>query len=127
MNNPASILVLIFLALTFIQSGYDKLFGWKDNVEWLKGHFANTFLANLVPIALMKILVLELIAGTFALIGIFELLISGGKTFGFWACFISCITLLALLFGQRIAKDYDGARTIAIYFVPAVMGVYWLS
>jgi hypothetical protein len=26
-----------------------------------------------------------------------------------------------------VAKDYDGARTIAIYFVPAVLAVYWLS
>ena len=127
MNNPASILVLLFLAITFLQSGYDKLFYWKDNVNWLKGHFEKTFLANFVPIALMKILILELIAGTLALIGIIQLLINNGKSFGFWACFISCITLCALLFGQRVAKDYDGARTIAIYFIPAVMGVYWLS
>jgi hypothetical protein len=28
-----------------------------------------------------------------------------------------------LLFGQRLAKDYDGARTIVIYFIPAVMAV----
>jgi hypothetical protein len=127
MTNPASILVLIFLAITFLQSGYDKLFFWKDNVEWLKGHFANTFLANFVPLALLKILVLELIAGTLALIGIVQLLVNDGKFFGFWACVFSCITLLFLLFGQRLAKDYDGARTIAIYFIPAVMGVYWLS
>lgn len=127
MNNPASILVLLFLAITFLQSGYDKLFYWKDNVEWLKGHFANTFLAHFVPIALLKILVLELIAGTLALIGIVQLFINNEKTFGFWACVFSCITLCALLFGQRVAKDYDGARTIAIYFIPAVMGVYWLS
>jgi hypothetical protein len=127
MTNPASILVLIFLAITFLQSGYDKLFFWKDNVEWLKGHFANTFLANFVPLALLKILVLELIAGTLALIGIVQLLVNDGKSFGFWASVFSCITLLFLLFGQRLAKDYDGARTIAIYFIPAVMGVYWLS
>jgi uncharacterized membrane protein YphA (DoxX/SURF4 family) len=127
MNNPASILVLLFLAITFLQSGYDKLFYWKDNVEWLKGHFEKTFLANFVPIALMKILILELIAGTLALIGIVQLFVNDGKLFGFWACIISCITLIILLFGQRIAKDYDGARTIAIYFIPAVMGVYWLS
>jgi hypothetical protein len=127
MTNPASILVLIFLAITFLQSGYDKLFFWKDNVEWLKGHFANTFLANFVPLALLKILVLELIAGTLALIGIVQLLVNDGKSFGFWACVFSCITLLFLLFGQRLAKDYDGARTIAIYFIPSVMGVYWLS
>jgi len=31
------------------------------------------------------------------------------------------------LFGQRLAKDYDGARTIVIYFIPAVMLVNWLS
>lgn len=127
MNNPASIFVLLFLAITFLQSGYDKLFFWKDNVDWLKGHFEKTFLEKFVPIALMKILILELIAGTLALIGIVQLLINNGKSFGFWACVISCITLCALLFGQRVAKDYDGARTIAIYFIPAVMGVYWLS
>jgi hypothetical protein len=40
---------------------------------------------------------------------------------------LSCLTLIFLLFGQRIAKDYDGARTIVIYFVPAVLAVYMLS
>jgi hypothetical protein len=35
--------------------------------------------------------------------------------------------LILLLLGQRLAKDYDGARTIAIYFVPAVLAVFWLS
>ena len=33
MNNTASILVLVFLAVTFIQSAYDKVFEWKGNVE----------------------------------------------------------------------------------------------
>ena len=37
------------------------------------------------------------------------------------------ITLILLLLGQRLAKDYDGARTIAIYFVPSVLAVWWLS
>jgi hypothetical protein len=32
-----------------------------------------------------------------------------------------------MLFGQRLAKDYDGARNIAIYFIPAVLAVFWLS
>jgi len=40
---------------------------------------------------------------------------------------VSSITLLMLLFGQRLAKDYDGARTIVIYFIPAVIAVYWLN
>jgi uncharacterized membrane protein YphA (DoxX/SURF4 family) len=46
MNNPASLLILLFLTITFLQSGYDKLFYWKDNVGWLKGHFSASILRN---------------------------------------------------------------------------------
>jgi uncharacterized membrane protein YphA (DoxX/SURF4 family) len=127
MNNAASILLLAFLAITFIQSGYDKLFYWKDNLEWLKGHFAKTQLKNLVPLALAHILVLELISGILCVVGGIELLISNGRTFGLYGAVFSSITLLMLLFGQRLAKDYDGARTIVIYFIPAVMAVLLLS
>jgi len=127
MNNAASILLLAFLAITFIQSSYDKLFYWKDNVDWLKGHFAKTQLKNLVPLALGNILVLELISGVLCVVGSIELLISNGRSFGLYGAIFSSITLLMLLFGQRLAKDYDGARTIVIYFIPTVMAVLLLS
>ena len=127
MNNITSILILIFLAITFLQSGYDKLFYWKDNVEWLKGHFAKTQLKNQVPLALLNILILELISGILCVVGCIELYISNGRLFGFYGAVFSCITLLMLLFGQRLAKDYDGARTIVIYFIPAILAVYWLN
>ena len=128
MNNIASVLVLLFLTVTFIQSAYDKLFDWKGNVAWLKGHFATTsLLKNNVPAALAIILILELIAGVFTLAGCVQLLINGERTFGFYGAVFSCITLILLLLGQRLAKDYDGARTIAIYYVPAVLAVFWLS
>lgn len=128
MNNTASILVLLFLAVTFIQSAYDKVFAWQGNVEWLKGHFANTsLLKNNVPFALGIILFLELVTGVLTLAGCVQILVNGERTFGYYGAVISCITLIMLLLGQRLAKDYDGARTIAIYFVPAVLAVFWLS
>lgn len=127
MNNITSILILIFLAITFLQSGYDKLFYWKDNTDWLKGHFAKTSLKNHVPLALANILILELISGILCVVGCIELLINNGRVFGFYGAVFSCITLLMLLFGQRLAKDYDGARTIVIYFIPAILAVYWLN
>lgn len=127
MINPASILILLFLTITFVQSGYDKLFYWKDNVAWLKEHFSKTVLKNLVPQALGIILVLELIIGVLSIAGIFNLLRNGDRTYGFYAAVLSCVTLLLLLFGQRLAKDYDGARTIVIYFIPAVGAVYLLN
>lgn len=127
MNNTASMLILLFLAVTFIQSGYDKISDWKSNVEWLKGHFAQTFLRNTVPAALLTILALEVVAGIFCVVGAIQLFTNGERNFGFYGAVFSCVTLIFLLFGQRIAKDYDGARTIAIYFIPAVMAVYWLG
>ena len=127
MNNIASILVLVFLAITFIQSGYDKVMDWKGNIAWLKGHFAETSLKNHIPLALFQILVLELIAGILCVVGVIQLLVNNERTFGLYGGIFSCITLLMLLFGQRLAKDYDGARTIAIYFIPAILAVYWLG
>ena len=127
MNNITSILILIFLAITFLQSGYDKLFYWKENVDWLKEHFAKTPLKNQVPLALANILVLELISGILCIVGCIELFVNNGRIFGFYGAVFSCITLLMLLFGQRLAKDYDGARTIVIYFIPAILAVYWLN
>lgn len=127
MFNAASILVLVMLAVTFIQSGYDKVMDWNGNVAWLKEHFSKTRLKNKVPLALFHILVLELISGVLCIVGCIQLLVTNGRTFGLYGGIFSCITLIMLLFGQRLAKDYDGARTIIIYFIPAVMVVYWLS
>nr|WP_315224298.1 DoxX family protein [uncultured Flavobacterium sp.] len=127
MNNVASILILIFLALTFLQSGYEKIFYWKDNLAWLKRHFAATILKNQVPLALLHLLILELISGILSVVGAIQLLLNSGREFGFYGALFSCISLLMMLFGQRLAKDYDGARTIVIYFIPAVMAVYWLN
>ena len=127
MINVAPILVLILLAVTFIQSGYEKIMDWKGNVTWLKEHFAKTRLKNHVPLALFHILVVELISGVLCVVGVIQLMINNERTFGLYGGIFSCISLIMMLFGQRLAKDYDGARTIVIYFIPAVLVVYWLS
>ncbi|MFY8112400.1 MAG: DoxX family protein [Flavobacterium sp.] len=127
MHNTASLLLLVFLAITFLQSGYDKIFYWKDNVAWLKDHFAKTPLKNQVPLALANVLILELLSGILCIVGSIELYLTNEKLYGYYGAVFSCLTLLMLLFGQRLAKDYDGARTIVIYFVPAVLAVFLLN
>ncbi len=127
MNNIASILILVFLAITFLQSGYDKIFHWKDNVSWLTEHFSKTPLRNQVPLALLNVLILELISGILCVVGSIEIAVNSGRVYALYGAIFSCITFIMLLFGQRIAKDYDGARTIVLYFIPAVMAVYWLN
>ncbi|MBF4473637.1 DoxX family protein [Flavobacterium sp. HJJ] len=127
MNNIASILLLVFLAITFLQSSQDKLFHWKENLDWLKEHFAETPLRNQVPLALLNVLILELISGVLCTVGAIELAVNSGRVYGLYGSIFSSITLIMLLFGQRLAKDYDGARTIVLYFIPTVMAVYWLN
>ena len=126
MNNAPSILVLVFLAITFIQSLYDKIFYWQNNFNWIKSVFSKTFLKDYMSLVFNVLIVLELLAGILSCVGIVQLLINGGRTFGFYGAVFSTISLLCLLFGQRLVRDYDGARTIAIYFIPAIMAVYWL-
>ena len=127
LKNITEILLLAFLIITFLQSGFDKIFDWKGNVTWLKEHFSKTFMANMVPLNVAIILILEMISGILCLLGIYNLIANDDKSFGLYGALLSCVVLLMLLFGQRVAKDYDGARTIAIYFVPAVFAVFLLS
>ena len=127
LNNTTEILLLMFLVITFIQSGLDKVMDWNGNLSWLKGHFAESPLKNLVPLLLGIILIIELIAGVLCAIGIYQLTVSGESNLAFYGAILACIALLMLLFGQRMAKDYDGARTIAIYFIPAIFLVFLLQ
>ncbi len=127
LKHITEILLLVFLIITFLQSGFDKIFDWKGNVGWLKEHFSKTFMANMVPLNVAFILVTEMIAGILCLIGVYQLISNDDKTIALYGAILSCIVLLMLLFGQRVAKDYDGARTIAIYFVPAIFSVFLLS
>lgn len=121
------ILILFFIAITFLQSGLDKVFDWKGNIQWLQGHFEKTFLSGMVPLMVGFILIIEILSGILALAGIFFLIITGETTLALSAMVLAAITLLMLLFGQRIAKDYPGAFTITGYFIVVVFGVFLLT
>jgi len=126
LDHATEILLLLFLIITFLQSGFDKISDWNGNVSWLKEHFSKTPLRNIVPLMVGIILVAEVVAGILCLIGIYQLLSTGDTLFALYGAILSCITLLLLLFGQRVAKDYEGAKTIAVYFIPAILLVFIL-
>ena len=118
------LLILMFLAITFLQSGIDKISDWNGNLSFLKEHFSKTFLRKSVPLMLGIILFGEIIVGFLSIIGVIQIYISEVTTIGFYAAVIAAKILLLLLFGQRIAKDYAGAMTITVYFMVTVFGVY---
>lgn len=120
-------LILIFTVLTFLQSGLDKIFDWKGNYGWLTGHFKGTFMGGMVYLLLGIILVLEVLTGLLALAAIFTLWLNDDPTLALWSLVLGAITLLMLLFGQRVAKDYAGAFTIVGYFIVIIFGVFLVT
>ncbi|SMG43761.1 DoxX family protein [Arenibacter troitsensis] len=126
LNYPTELLLLLFLIITFLQSALDKILDWKGNLSWLKSHFSKTPFKNMVPFLLGTVMVTEIVAGILCAIGLFLLIVQGDGSIALAGAILSCLALLMLLFGQRMAKDYDGARTIAIYFMPAIFLVFLL-
>tara|TARA_R110000737_G_scaffold5431_2_gene18359 strand:- start:55 stop:453 length:399 start_codon:yes stop_codon:yes gene_type:complete len=127
LDYATEILLLLFLIITFLQSGFDKISDWNGNVSWLKEHFSKTPFRNIVPLMVGIILVAEVVAGILCLAGMYQLICNGDTSFAFYGAILSCITLLMLLFGQRVAKDYEGAKTIAVYFIPSIILVFLLQ
>ena len=123
----AEILILLFLVITLLQSGYDKITDWNGNLSFLKDHFKATPFAKPVGFLLGTILVFEIISGIMLLLGVYTILAYGVTYFALWASMLSAITLIFLLLGQRVAKDYAGAMTIAVYFIVNIIGVFLLQ
>lgn len=120
-KNLPALLGAMLVAILFIQSGLDKVFDWKGNVEWLTGHFAKTFLAPMVPLMLAQITVIELAAGLMSAAGIIYFFAVGTTALIFWASAVGAAGIVALFFGQRIAKDYPGAAVLVPYFILLMM------
>lgn len=123
-GNLPALLGAGLLAVLFIQSGLDKVFDWKGNLEWLTGHFSKTFLGGLVPVLLATITVSEIATGFLSAAGIIYFLAAGSLVLIFYAAVLGALSLLALFFGQRIAKDYPGAGSIVPYFILTLILIY---
>ncbi len=117
------LLFLAFLLITFLTSSIDKIMDWNGNIAYFNDHFGNTFLKGKSNLMLGFLTLMEATAAILALIGIIQIYLHQSLEIGFWAAVISAKTLLLMLLGQRIAKDYAGAMTIAVYFGIALYGL----
>ncbi|MEO8440401.1 MAG: DoxX family protein [Spartobacteria bacterium] len=121
------LLVSAFFAILFLQSGIDKVLDRRGNLEWLKGHFAKSPLGGMVPLLLSVITIVELSAGALSAIGCVLILLRQGSAIAFYGAVLSGLALLALFFGQRMAKDYPGAASLVPYFLVVIVAIIWLG
>jgi uncharacterized membrane protein YphA (DoxX/SURF4 family) len=118
--SSAQILVAVFLAVLFLQSGLDKVIDFKGNREWLTGHFAKSPLRGQVPAMLVVVTITEIAAGGSAALGAWQLLADGNPRHALWGAQLAALNLVMLFFGQRMAKDYAGAAALVPYFILSV-------
>ena len=117
----------VFLAILFLQSGIDKIVDHRGNLEWLKGHFAKSPLAGIVPVLFVALTLLEVTAGALSAIGCLMLFVSGETTTAFYGAVSSAVALVALFLGQRVAKDYAGAAVLVPYVLLTLATIYLLA
>ena len=120
--------ICTFFFILFFQSALDKILNKKDNLDWLNSHFKSSILSNSVPLLFFSLTILELISSILFLINIVNIFIEIRFYFlnPILAFCLSMFTFLCLFFGQRIAKDYEGAKTIAIYFTLNILVIIFI-
>ena len=123
-RNLPALLGALLVAILFIQSGLDKVFDWRGNLEWLTGHFSKTFLRGTVPPMLATITLMELLTGLLSGAGLIYFLFTNSTVLIFCAAALGALSIVALFFGQRVAKDYAGAAVLIPYFLLLIILMY---
>lgn len=123
----ARVLACAFFAILFLQSGFDKITDRKGNLDWLVPHFEKSPFRGLVPMLLSLLTLMELASGLAAAAAIYFVFVGGPHWVPVAAIGLCGLTFLALFTGQRLAKDYAGAATIATYFGVCLIALYLMS
>src|SRR5438132_12233747 len=96
----SQVLASAFLAILFLQSGIDKVVDRRGNLEFLKGHFAKSPLAGLVPVLVTVITVLEIATGALSALGCVLIILMRDSTVAFYGPVLAAVSITALFFGQ---------------------------
>ena len=122
-----SSLIGIFISIALLQSGIDKVLDRKGNLSWLSDHFSDTILNKKVPLLLLIVTIIELHSGFLLFLGALYNIIISNSDLLILGFLTSSINFIFLFFGQRVAKDYDGAAVIVNYFILNMIGLLSIS
>ena len=108
------ILCSAFLAILFLQSGIDKIVDRRGNLDWLKGHFAKSPLAGIVPAMVTTITILEIAAGALSAIGCVVIILSRESTLAFYGAVGYAALLAVAVLGLRPRLLAERRVTLAL-------------
>jgi putative oxidoreductase len=122
-------LIALFFAITFLQSGIDKVINKDGNLDWFKSVFENTFLSKIITPLFYWITIQEIAVGIIMVIAAlcFSGIMCENCIATEWGYVLCVFILLQLFTGQRIAKDYVGATGIIPYIAIALIGFLFFN
>lgn len=126
-KHATEVLILLFFIITYIFSFTEKLANWKGTIAYYKNHFKGTILEKIISFSIINIVILEIVILVLLLVGVYNLVLNSDFLIAKIGLEISAIILLVFLIGQRIAKDYQGATSITVYFILNCIGIYLLT
>ena len=122
-----SSLIGIFISIALLQSGIDKVLDRKGNLSWLSDHFSDSILNKNIALLLLIVTIIELLSGFLLFLGALYNIIISNSDLLILGFLTSSINFIFLFFGQRVAKDYDGAAVIVNYFILNMIGLLSIS
>ena len=117
------IFIAFFISIVFLQTEIDKILNRKENLEFFKGHFSNTIFKKLYSVLLSILTLLELTGGLMLVYGLYFAFVEKTTIWIFYGFVHLAVTMLFLIAGQRIAKDYIGAADLVPYFILIILGI----
>jgi len=117
------IFIALFLIIVFLQSSMDKIFDRKNNLAFFESHFSKTFFKYFVPYLLTIITVFELVGAVTLIFGLYYAFAAKTTLWIFYGFVILAVTIIFLLFGQRLAKDYAASADLVPYFILIMLGI----
>ena len=119
--------ISVFIGIVMTQSGFDKIFNWEGELDFISEKFAKTPLSNFSAFGLIQVTILEVLSGLLSLFGALMVLFYNNESYGIMGLILAAISFCILMLGQRISKDYEGAAALVPYFLLTMIGLFMYS
>jgi|TARA_B110000263_G_scaffold3793_1_gene3204 uncharacterized membrane protein YphA (DoxX/SURF4 family) len=119
--------ISVFVGIIMTQSGFDKIFNWEGELDFISEKFAKTPLSNFSVFGLIQVTIFEILSGLLSLFGALMVLFYNDESYGIMGLILAAISLCILMLGQRISKDYQGAAVLVPYFLLTMIGLFMYS
>ena len=119
--------ISVFIGIVMTQSGFDKVFNWEGELNFITEKFSKTSLSNFSAFGLIQVTIFEILSGLMSLFGSIMVLFYGDESYGIIGLILAAISLCILMLGQRLSKDYEGAGVLVPYFLLTMFGLFIYS